>query len=109
MALEKAKCAKEERQRQQEEEAWKAQEAERKWREAEAEKAQREVEAKKAWRDAEAKEAQRTAEAEEAQRTAGKGKVPEKQVCMNCLRRGIEWKWDEGGQGKSKIIPSLFY
>ena len=49
VALEKAKCAKEEWQRQQEEEAWKAQEAERKQREVEAEKARRtaEAEAKK--------------------------------------------------------------
>ena len=27
----------------------------------------------------------------------GKGKVPEKHVCMNCLRKGIECEWDEGG------------
>ena len=39
----------------------------------------------------------------------GKGKAPEKQVCMNCLRRGVKCEWDEGGQGKSDIIPSLFY
>ena len=27
----------------------------------------------------------------------GKGKVLEKHVCMNCLRKGIECEWDEGG------------
>ena len=26
----------------------------------------------------------------------GKGKVLEKHVCTNCLRKGIECKWDEG-------------
>ena len=30
-----------------------------------------------------------------------KGKAPEKRVCTNCLRKGIECEWDEGGQGKS--------
>ena len=33
----------------------------------------------------------------------GKGKVPEKHVCTNCLRKGVECEWDEGGQGKSEI------
>ena len=51
VALEKAKCVKEERQRQREEEA------ERKWREAEAEKTQRDVEAEEAQRIAEVEEA----------------------------------------------------
>ena len=32
----------------------------------------------------------------------GKGKVLEKCVCTNCLRRGVECEWDEGGRGKSK-------
>ena len=32
----------------------------------------------------------------------GKGKAPEKCVCTNCLRRGVECEWDEGGHGKSK-------
>ena len=27
----------------------------------------------------------------------GKGKVPEKHICTNCLRKGIKCKWDEGG------------
>ena len=27
----------------------------------------------------------------------GKGKAPEKCVCMNCLRKGIECEWDKGG------------
>ena len=25
----------------------------------------------------------------------GKGKVPEKRICTNCLRKGIECEWDE--------------
>ena len=33
-----------------------------------------------------------------------KGKAPEKHVCMNCLRKGIECEWVKGGQGKSKIF-----
>ena len=66
VALEKAKHAKEEWQRQREEEA------ERKWREAEAKKVWRDVEAKEAWRtaEAEAEKAWREMEAEEAQRIA---------------------------------------
>ena len=32
----------------------------------------------------------------------GKGKVPEKCVCINCLRKGVKCKWDKGGQGKSE-------
>ena len=32
----------------------------------------------------------------------GKGKVLEKWVCINCLRKGVKCKWDEGGQGKSE-------
>ena len=36
-----------------------------------------------------------------------KGKAPEKCVCMNCLRKGIECKWDEGGQGESYFILFL--
>ena len=31
-----------------------------------------------------------------------KGKVLEKHVCTNCLRKGIEW--DKGGQGKSEKL-----
>ena len=61
VAIERAKCMKEERQRQQEEEAQEV---------VEAEKAQREAEDEKAHREAEAEEAQRTAEVEEAQRRA---------------------------------------
>ena len=157
VALEKAKCVKEEWQRQWEEEAQKAEEAKRKWREAEAEKARREAEAEKAQREAEAEKAQRDVEVEEAQRNTeeeeaarkeakknkkakvsvarwkqlellsqhkvavhiawaeeaqrvseaketpsgimgyGKGKVLEKRVCTNCLRKGVECEWDEGG------------
>ena len=26
-----------------------------------------------------------------------KGKVPEKCICMNCVRKGIECEWDKGG------------
>ena len=117
------------------EKQWRDAEAEEAWRKAEAEEAAwKDAEMKKkakvsatqrkqlellsqckvtvqiAWEE----EAQRVSEAgREAMpsRITGyrKGKVPEKQVCMNCLRRGIECKWDEGGQGKSKIVPSLFY
>ena len=45
-------------------------------------------------------EAQRASEAEVTLSRItgyGKGKVPEKCVCMNCLRRGVECEWDEGG------------
>ena len=34
----------------------------------------------------------------------GKGKAPEKRVCMNCLRKGVECEWDEGGRGESEQI-----
>ena len=27
----------------------------------------------------------------------GKGKALEKHICMNCLRKGVECKWDKGG------------
>ena len=27
----------------------------------------------------------------------GKGKAPEKRMCTNCLRKGVEYEWDEGG------------
>ena len=37
-----------------------------------------------------------------------KGKVPEKCVCTNCLRKGIECEWDEGGRGKSEIYKIFF-
>ena len=52
-------------------------------------------------------EAQRASELEVAPSGImgyGKGKVLEKRVCTNCLRRGIECEWDEGGRGKSKLI-----
>ena len=39
----------------------------------------------------------------------GKGKAPEKHVCTNCLRKGIECEWDERGQGKSKRYFFLFF
>ena len=56
---------------------------------------------------AQEEDAQRVSEAsgEGSQSTIlgyGKGKVLEKHVCMNCLRKGIECEWDEGGRGKSK-------
>ena len=65
---------KEERQRQWEEEAQKAEEAKR---------VRREAEAKKAQRDVEAKEAQRTAEAEEAQQKAKEEEVAWKEAEKN--------------------------
>ena len=148
IALEKAKCRKEEWQRQWEEEVQWAEEAEKAWREVEAKKAQRDAEAKEAWKTAEVEETRQKAEEEEAmwkaealvawhkqlelllqQKVAawitweeevwraletgreamqsgitgyGKGKVPEKRICTNCLRKGIECKWDKGGQGKSE-------
>ena len=33
----------------------------------------------------------------------GKGKVLEKRICTNCLRKGVKYESDEGGQGKSEI------
>ena len=27
----------------------------------------------------------------------GKGKAPEKCICTNCVRKGVECEWDEGG------------
>ena len=27
----------------------------------------------------------------------GKGKVLEKHICTNCLRKGVECEWDKGG------------
>ena len=71
VGIEKAKHAKEEQQRQWEEEAWRAAEAERVWRE---------VEAEKVWRDMEAKEAWRTAEVEEAWRKAKDNKSTQKEA-----------------------------
>ena len=38
----------------------------------------------------------------------GKGKVPEKHICTNCLRKGIKCKWDEGGRGKSEKLFFFF-
>ena len=38
-----------------------------------------------------------------------KGKAPEKRVCINCLRKGIECEWDEGGQGKSEKKINLLF
>ena len=51
---------------------------------------------------AQEEEAQRASEASgEASQSGitgyGKGKVPEKCICTNCLRKGIECKWDKGG------------
>ena len=62
---------------------------------------------------ARAEEAQRVLEASEEvtpSRIAGygKGKVPEKRVCMNCLQKGVECEWDEGGQGESELIFFFF-
>ena len=37
----------------------------------------------------------------------GKGKVPEKRVCMNCLRKGIECEWGKGGYGESNEYNSF--
>ena len=33
-----------------------------------------------------------------------KGMVPEKHICTNCLRKGVECEWDKGGRGKSEKI-----
>ena len=51
-------------------------------------------------------DAQRASEADREllhSRIAGyrKGKVPEKHLCTNCWRKGIECEWDKGGQGES--------
>ena len=51
---------------------------------------------------AQEEEAQRVSEAGEGAAPSrivgyGKGKAPEKHICTNCLRKGIECKWDEGG------------
>ena len=59
-------------------------------------------------------EAQRTLEADEGAVPSGivgygKGKAPEKCICTSCLRKGIECKWDEGGQGKSKVYIYIFF
>ena len=114
--IEKVKYVKEEWQRQQEEEAWretKAKEA----KNAQAEEAkQKKAEASTVWRKqleqlSQCKVAVRIAWEEETQRAlkAGavalgsrilgyrKGKAPEKQVCANCLHKGIECEWDKGG------------
>ena len=60
-----------------------------------------------------AEEAQRASEAGEEAMPSGiagyrKGKVPEKHVCMNCLHKGIECKWDEGGQSESELMIFFF-
>ena len=39
----------------------------------------------------------------------GKGKVLEKCICMNCLRKRIKCKWDEGRQGKSESHFFFFF
>ena len=51
---------------------------------------------------AQVEEAQRVLEASEEATPSGiagygKGKVPEKCICTNCLQKGVECKWDEGG------------
>ena len=30
----------------------------------------------------------------------GKGKVAEKHICMNCLRKYVKCEWDKGGRGE---------
>ena len=62
---------------------------------------------------AQEKEAQRASEASEGVMPSGiagyrKGKVPEKCICTNCLRKGIKCKWDEGGQGNSEKLFFFF-
>ena len=37
----------------------------------------------------------------------GKGKVLEKHICMNCLRKGVKCEWNKGGQGESEEL--LFF
>ena len=59
---------------------------------------------------AQEEEAQRVSESKAAPSGItgyGKGKALEKHVCTNCLRKGIECEWDEGGQGKSEIYIYL--
>ena len=34
----------------------------------------------------------------------GKGKVPEKHMCTNCLCKGIKCEWDEGGHSEFELI-----
>ena len=34
----------------------------------------------------------------------GKGKAPERHVCVQCLCKGIECKWDKGGIGESNFF-----
>ena len=36
-----------------------------------------------------------------------KRKVPEKQVCRQCLHKSIECEWEEGGKGKSELCHDL--
>ena len=60
-------------------------------------------------RIAQEQEAQRASEASSGVSRSGilgygKGKAPEKHICTNCLRKGIECKWDEGDQGESKNV-----
>ena len=59
-------------------------------------------------------EAQRALEAGEGVMSSGimgygKGKAPEKCVCVNCLHKGIECKWDEGGCSEFELIIIIFF
>ena len=58
------------------------------------------AEAEEAWRKAKEEDAWRVSETSGEPLHSrivgyGKGRVPERCVCTNCLRKGIEW--DEGG------------
>ena len=60
------------------------------------------LQSKVAVRIAQEEEARRALEASEGAAMSGimgygKGKAPEKHVCTNCLRKGVECEWDEGG------------
>ena len=57
-------------------------------------------------------EAQRALEVSEGAMSSriigyGKGKAPEKHMCVNCLHKGVECEWDEGGHGESELIFSF--
>ena len=86
-------------------EAWKnTKEGKQAWKEAERVQAELEqlLQCKVAARITQEQKAQRVSEAGGGASGSGilgygKGKAPEKRVCTNCLRKGIECEWDKGG------------
>ena len=91
------------------EEAWKDAEKAKKAEASAAWRKQLELlsQRKVAARIAQEEEVQRASEANEGAMLSGiagyrKGKALEKRVCTSCLKKGVECKWDKGGQGKSK-------